>query len=44
MGDNEAAANAKNARTPLDAKRIGDKIITNSNWHNIKEGVMFEIL
>ena len=44
LGDNTATTNILKARTPFDAKRIGDTLTTNSHWEGTKQGVMYEIL
>ena len=42
--DNNKAANILKADTALDAKRIGDSIPTTSQWKDIMQGTMYEIL
>ena len=44
LGNNDATTSILNARTPLDAKRIGDTLTSNNRWEDTKQGVMYEIL
>ena len=44
MGANSAAAEVMKATTPLMAKRIGDHVTTSPRWHDLKQGVLYEIL
>ena len=43
-GDHTKAANVLKAETALDAKRIGDSISKTSQWEDIMQGAMYQIL
>ncbi len=44
MNDMECAEYILNSVTPQDAKHYGNQVTTDDYWHNIKQGVMYEIL
>ena len=44
LGENSAGSNILHAKSPLDAKRIGDTLTPNAQWNDTRQGIMYEIL
>ena len=43
-GNNTAATSVLRAPAPVDAKHIGDKVVTDDKWEDLQQGSMYEIL
>ena len=44
MGNNSAAAEVRQAPSPLEAKRAGDRVTPTPRWHDLKQGAAYEIV